>query len=110
MVWLGVAITAAAALGLFAAYWRSAKTGPYAAYGWIGFSVIAAAEMALYLEVKPVAVYFTPIVWSGYIMAVDAAGLRAYGHVTERRAGTPFPLDLGRFSLRARRGDPWRAG
>ena len=61
MVWLGVAITAAAALSLFAAYWRSTKTGPYAAYGWIGLSIIAAAEISLYLEVKPVAVYFTPI-------------------------------------------------
>ena len=73
MVWLGVAITAAAALSLFAAYWRSTKAEPYSAYGWIDLSIIAAAEMALSLEVKPVAVYFTPIVWTGYIMAIDAA-------------------------------------
>ena len=73
MVWLGVAITAAAAFCLFAAYRRTPKTEPYAAYGWIGLGIIAAAEIALYLEVKPVAVYFTPIVWTGYIMAIDAA-------------------------------------
>ncbi len=73
MVWLGVAITAAAAFYLVAAYRRSSKTAPYAPYGWIGLGIIAVAEMALYLQVKPVAVYFTPIVWTGYIMAIDAA-------------------------------------
>ena len=31
------------------------------------------AELLLSLDVEPLAVYFTPLVWSGYIMAIDAA-------------------------------------
>jgi hypothetical protein len=38
-----------------------------------GLVVIGLAELLLYFRVWPVTVYFTPIVWTGYILAIDGA-------------------------------------
>jgi len=43
-----------------------------APYGWIGLVVILAAEILLHLQIRPVPSFFTPIVWSGYILFIDA--------------------------------------
>ena len=48
------------------------RTGRMAPYGWIGLAVILAAEILLYLRIDPVPSFFTPIVWSGYILFADA--------------------------------------
>ncbi len=48
------------------------RTGRMAPYGWIGLAVILAAEILLYLRIDPVPTFFTPIVWSGYILFTDA--------------------------------------
>ncbi len=73
MILLGVALTVLAAGFLAVSFLRSAKVCPYPAYGLAGLAVIAIAELLLYLDVHPVPVYFTPVVWSGYILAVDGA-------------------------------------
>ena len=51
---------------------RPKRTGRMAPYGWIGLAVILAAEILLYLRIDPVPSFFTPIVWSGYILFADA--------------------------------------
>ena len=51
---------------------RRERTGRITLYGWIGLAVILAAEILLYLGIRPVPSFFTPIVWSGYILFIDA--------------------------------------
>jgi hypothetical protein len=48
-------------------------------YGWFGLGVLIVAEAALILNVEIVRVWFTPIMWTGYIMLVDALVLRLRG-------------------------------
>ena len=70
---VGIALTVAAGSFLVGCYWRAPRRSRYPAYGWIGLVVIAVAEALLFLDIWPVPVYFTPLVWTGYIAAVDAA-------------------------------------
>ncbi|MFQ6102719.1 MAG: hypothetical protein ACE5OP_00335 [Candidatus Glassbacteria bacterium] len=48
-------------------------------YGIIGFIVIVAAELLLYYDVRPVPLFFTPIVWWGYILFADSLVFRMRG-------------------------------
>ena len=41
-------------------------------YGWLGLAILLGAEILLYAGVRFVATWFTPIMWSGYIIFVDA--------------------------------------
>ena len=41
-------------------------------YGWFGLIIIFVAEILLILNNKPVKTFFTPIVWTGYILFIDA--------------------------------------
>jgi hypothetical protein len=56
-------------------------------HGWLGLGVIAAAE-ALLFRGHPVAGWFTPIVWTGYVLAMDALVARLTGEslLLDRRA------------------------
>lgn len=57
-------------------------------YGWAGLAVIAAAEILLVSGRAPlVAEWFTPIVWTGYVLVVDAlvAHLTGRSYVTTSR-------------------------
>jgi len=49
------------------------------AHGWIGLGVIAAAEILLLTGQPVVAGWFTPIVWTGYVLFVDALAARLTG-------------------------------
>lgn len=49
------------------------------AHGWIGLGVIAAAEILLFAGQPLVAGWFTPIVWTGYVLFVDALAARLTG-------------------------------
>lgn len=40
-------------------------------YGVVGGSVIVLAELGLLLKIKIIGIYFTPIVWTGYIFLLD---------------------------------------
>ncbi len=44
----------------------------FPAYGWIGGLIILMAEVLLILQIPFVQMFFTPIVWTGYILVVDA--------------------------------------
>ncbi len=79
MVVLGLALTAAAVLLLVSAFARGPKAAAYPRYGFVGLAIIAIAEVLLFLGVEYVAIFFTPICWTGYILAIDAAVLRVRG-------------------------------
>jgi len=48
-------------------------------YGWLGLVVIVVAEVLLFVGQPFVATWFTPIVWTGYILFADALALRLRG-------------------------------
>jgi hypothetical protein len=79
MVVLGLALTAAAVAALLTSYVRAPQAAPYARYGLAGLAIIAVAEGLLLLGVESVAVFVTPICWTGYILAIDAAVFRVRG-------------------------------
>jgi hypothetical protein len=56
-------------------------------YGWLGLSIMLGAEILLYAGVQVVATWFTPIMWTGYIIFVDAVIARRTGQswLTTRR-------------------------
>lgn len=56
-------------------------------YGYIGLAIIIVAEILLFSGNQFVGGWFTPIVWTGYLLLVDAVVLRLSGHsllTTER--------------------------
>ena len=48
-------------------------------HGWIGLGVIVGAEAALFSGQSLVGRWFTPIVWTGYVLLVDALAARLTG-------------------------------
>src|SRR5207244_12921019 len=42
------------------------------AHGWVGLGIVGAAELLLVWGESTVAGWFTPIVWTGYVLFVDA--------------------------------------
>src|SRR5213594_3933631 len=48
-------------------------------HGWLGLAIIAIAEGALFRGEPLVAHWFTPIVWTGYVLLVDALAARLTG-------------------------------
>ncbi|HEX5813995.1 MAG TPA: hypothetical protein VF010_01610 [Methylomirabilota bacterium] len=57
------------------------------AHGWIGLGIILAAEAALLAGQPLVAGWFTPIIWTGYVLLADAlaARLTGWSYVTTHR-------------------------
>lgn len=52
---------------------RSEKRGQWPHYGTLGALLILASEILLFARVKLVLLFFTPLVWTGYVLFVDAA-------------------------------------
>ncbi len=50
----------------------TARAGRFALHGYVGVLIIAAAEVLLFSGNRLVGHWFTPIVWTGYILFVDA--------------------------------------
>jgi hypothetical protein len=48
-------------------------------YGWLGLAWMIAAQVLMFLKIQPVYQWFTPIIWSGYILFADALVLRLRG-------------------------------
>jgi hypothetical protein len=48
-------------------------------YGWLGLAWMAVAQTLMFLEIQPVHQWFTPIIWTGYILFADALVLRLRG-------------------------------
>jgi hypothetical protein len=49
-------------------------------YGWLGLGIVVIAEGGLFARQPFVAKWFTPIVWTGYILFADAVALQLRGH------------------------------
>src|SRR5713226_3695591 len=73
MIALGLVLFAAASFFLVWRYRRSRRIGAFGGAGVTGLLVILVAAVLLALEVWPVTIFVTPIIWTGYILAVDAA-------------------------------------
>jgi hypothetical protein len=73
----------------------NSKTG-FRAYGYAGLVTIVVAEILMFFRVEPVYTYFTPIVWSGYILLVDSIIYRIQGRslLVQRRGELLFMLLL----------------
>ena len=72
MLKLGVAITAATTAILVAEFLRHRRHA-FPLYGWLGLVALVAAEWLMFRKIEPVAIYFTPIAWTAYILMADAA-------------------------------------
>ena len=57
----------------------TAAGGCVRAYGWAGLALIIAAEVLLVAGEPTVAVWLTPIVWTGYVLFIDAVTARCTG-------------------------------
>ena len=79
MILLGLTITFLTATVLFIEFFRH-RQSRLAAYGWVGLIGLIIAEWLLFRGFQPVAVYFTPIAWTCYILLADAAVLAIRGH------------------------------
>jgi hypothetical protein len=49
-------------------------------YGWLGLAWMIVAEILMFLKIQPVYQWFTPVMWTGYILFADALVLRLRGH------------------------------
>jgi len=56
----------------------------------IGLGIILAAEALLFLKVEPVPTFFTPIAWTGYILAVDNLVFKMRGQSLIRNRSKEF--------------------
>ena len=78
MTWVGMAITFLS-VGILAIQFLRHRRANLAAYGWTGLAGLVAAESLLFRGVEPVATFFTPIVWTCYILLADACVLALRG-------------------------------
>src|SRR5439155_1050642 len=65
------------------------------AHGWVGLAIIGAAEVLLFAGEPTVAGWFTPIVWTGYVLFIDALAARFSGRsylTTDRVEGVLVAL------------------
>lgn len=54
-------------------------------HGWLGLAIMGASELFLFSEISFVQTFFTPLVWSGYILFIDS--------MVYRNKGTSLILD-----------------
>jgi len=71
---LGLTITFLTVTVLCIEFFRH-RQSRLAAYGWVGLIGVIIAQWLLFRGFQPVAVYFTPIAWTCYILLADAAVL-----------------------------------
>jgi hypothetical protein len=70
---LGMAIVGVT-VGFFGLrYFTRQKQGEFRLWGWAGLGVLFLAELSLLLGVRWVAIYFTPLCWTAYLLIIDAA-------------------------------------
>lgn len=78
---------------------KNQRTRGFLYYGWIGLIIIFIAEILLFNNVKIVKIFFTPIVWTGYILLIDALlnKMKGQSYLMNRRKEFLFmlPVSLG---------------
>lgn len=68
---IGIIALAFTLVFLFAKYLRAEKRSRLPWWGWAGLATILSAEFLNSQHVMWVAIYFTPLAWTGYILLVD---------------------------------------
>jgi len=79
MTGFGIGVTAGTVAILVAGFFLSRRRRGFPAHGWIGLAALAAAEALLVRGFAPVAIYFTPIAWTAYVLVADGAVLATTG-------------------------------
>ncbi|MFQ5818085.1 MAG: hypothetical protein ACE5H2_09065 [Terriglobia bacterium] len=92
LITLGVTLVAAVATLLVARFLTRPHKAPYPLYGIVGIVVLLVGEILLFRGVRPVVNYFTPLAWTGYILAVDAAIYSLRGRSLLRTTPKEFTL------------------
>jgi len=80
MLLLGKIAFTAVALFLAGLVLRGPRMRAYPRHGYLGLAVIALAHLFAMRGAQPVSTFFTPIVWTGYIAAADAAVYSLQGY------------------------------
>lgn len=70
---IGLLLVVSVVVYLVAAYARAPKQRRFPAWGWVGIAILGAGEVLLFGGSRWVAIYFTPIAWTGYLLLMDAA-------------------------------------
>ena len=91
---IGIGVTAATVAVLAAGFFHYRRQQPLPVHGWLGLFALAGAEWLMFRGVEPVATYFTPIVWSAYILIADAAVLALVAGVWGIAVAALRKLDL----------------
>ncbi len=89
---LGVMLVAAVATLLVARFFSRARLAAYPFYGLVGLGLLFAGEVLLFRGIRPVVNYFTPLAWTGYLLAVDAAIYSLRGRSLLRSTPKEFAL------------------
>ena len=81
---LGI-VMLAAALGTLGWRYSTLKKASLSRWGWLGLAIILLAELLLFLHLRWVKVFFTPIVWTGYLLFADSlvCGLKGSSLMTD---------------------------
>ncbi len=98
MTELGILWFFATAFFIYRRYRSTARGAEFPAYGYAGAGVVIAGQLLLIAGVEPVAVYFTPIEWTGYILWADAAVFGLRGRSLLRTYPAEFAC-IGVFSI-----------
>jgi hypothetical protein len=89
---IGIALLAGTLIFIGQRYFRRPR-GRFPFWGWIGLGIISLAELLLALRAIPwVTTFFTPIVWTGYILLADAMVASLKGESRLRQLGSFLAL------------------
>ncbi len=94
MTFLGLSITLVTIAVLFIEILRHRRL-PLPTYGWAGLAILGMAEGLMFGHFEPVAIYFTPIAWTAYILVADAA----VHSITRRSRLHDHPAEFTRMVL-----------
>lgn len=94
MTALGVAITFVTVAVLVIEFLRHRRSR-LPSYGWFGLALLGVGEALMFRHFEPVAIYFTPIAWTGFILVADAAVCALKGQSRLRQ----HPGEFARMAL-----------
>ena len=92
LVSVGVVLVGATATLLVVRFLTRTRSVTYPLYGLVGLMILVVGEVLMFRGVKPVINYFTPLAWTGYILAVDAAVYSLRGRSLLRSTPREFTL------------------
>lgn len=70
---VGIALFTLTLMALSVKYFRARKQAAFPAWGPVGLAILLLAELLLFLRVAWVTTFFTPLMWTGYLLLIDAA-------------------------------------